>query len=166
MLAALFVAVPLGLYAITFSYETFAAFRRLAKNSNDYVSATWEITHTLLVLALTNFTWLWSEAMIAVAQAAYWGLIIAAAAFVVRAILYVYLFHAAAAGKHRLAGWLFALSHLVMLAGLVYSVVAAFRVLSSQSYAVNDQLIPYMWPALIASLVICAIPIWKSYRSK
>lgn len=165
MLATLFVAVPLGLYAITFSYETFAAFSRLAKKESDYVNVTWEITHTLLVLALTNFTWLWSDAMIAVAQAAYWGLIVVAAAFVLRAIFYVYLFHASA-GTNKLVGWLFALMHLVMLAGLAYTVVAAVQVLTAHTYAVNDNLLPYMWPALVASLVICAIPVWQSYRHK
>lgn len=165
MLATLFVAVPLGLYILTFSYETFAAFRRLVKPSN-YANYTWEITHTLLVLAITNFTWLWSDAMIAVAREAYWGLIIAAAAFVLRAILYVYLFFAAPDGKHPAAGWLFAVCHLVMVAGLIYTIAAAIHVLTTQNYVVNDQLLPYMWPTLVASLAICVIPIWQSYRRK
>lgn len=165
MLAVLFVAVPLGLYVLAFSYETFAAFRRLAKPSG-YINATWEITHTLLVLAITNFTWLWSDAMIAVAHEAYWGLIIAAAAFVLRAIFYVYLFFASPGGKHPVASWLFALCHLVMLVGLVYAIVVTMHVLATQNYAVNDQLLPYMWPSLIAAAIVCAIPILQSYRQK
>ena len=165
MVADLFVAVPLGLYVIAFSYETFAAFRRITKPGG-YLNATWEITHTLLVLAITNFTWLWSDAMVAVAHEAYWGLIIAAAAFVLRAILYVYLFFVSPNGKHPAASWLFALCHLVMLAGLVYTIFATIHVLTTQNYAINDQLLPYMWPSLIASVIICAIPILQSYRQK
>jgi len=165
MLANLFVAVPLGLYVLAFSYETFAAFRRIAKPSG-YINATWEITHTLLVLAITNFTWLWSDAMVAVAHEAYWGLIVAAAAFVLRAILYIYLFFAAPNGKHPAASWLFALCHAAMFVGLVYAIVATVHVLSTQDYAVNDQLIPYMWPSLVASVVICALPVLQSYRRK
>jgi hypothetical protein len=165
MLAFLFILVPLGLYLLAFSYETYAAFRRLVTHSA-YLNATWEITHTLLVLALTNFTWLCSDAMVAVGQAAYWGLITAAAAFVVRGILYVYLFFAAVGQKRPLADWLFALSHAVMLGGLLWATIVAFQKLSSIPYTINEQLIPYMWPALIAALVICAIPIWQSYKRK
>lgn len=165
MIALLFVAVPLGLYLIIFSVETYAAFNRLTGTASGYLDATWEITHTLLVLALTNFTWLCSDAIIAVAQAAYWGLIVSAAAFVVRGILYVYLFYAAAK-NNRAAGWLFALSHVAMLVGLVYAGLAAIYTLAHTSYRINDQLLPYMWPALAVSVVICAIPIAQSYRRR
>ena len=165
ILATLFVAVPLALYGLAFSYETYVAFRRLG-NHGPYVNVTWEITHTLLVLALTNFTWLWSDAMVAVGQAAYWGLIIATAAFVLRAILYLYLFYVSPKVAHAVADWLFAVCHLVMLSGLAYAVVAAKRVLMTQNYAVNEQLIPYMLPALVAVVVICAVPVWQSYRRR
>lgn len=165
MLALLFILVPLVLYVLMFSYETYIAFRRLATHGA-YLSATWEITHTLLVITLTNFTWLCSDAMVAVGQSVYWGLSVVAAAFVVRGILYMYLFYVAPKHRHTAADWLFAIAHLVMLVGLVVAIVAALRTLTTISYTINEQLIPYMWPALIAAVIICAIPVWTSYQRK
>lgn len=165
MLAVAFVGVPLGLYLLALLYETVAAFRRLEHHSA-YLSATWEITHTLLVLALTNFTWLWSDAIVAVGQAAYWGVIVAVAAFAVREILYIYLFYIARPGRHTGVGWLFASAHVAMFVGLAYAAVAALGALHARVYGVNVQLLPYMWPALIAVVALSALPIWQSYRQK
>jgi len=78
----------------------------------------------------------------------------------------VYLFFAAKAGRHAVADWLFAVCHLVMLCGLAYTIVATLRVLSTQNFAVNDQFIGYMIPALILVGAVCAVPIWGSYRRK
>lgn len=172
MVPAIFVIVPLALYVPLFLYETWCAFARLHNHEagkTGYVDATWEVTHTFLILAVINTIWLYSSIMTTIAKSVYWGLLIAGALFIVRGILYMYLFYMQDFKKHNritILDWLFALSHIGILGGLVYTIVQAGRILLTQSYSVNTQFIPFMWPGLILLLALGAIPLLKLYRTK
>jgi len=172
-MAYLFVLIPLIAYLPLFLYETYASFKRLditKRRKSDYLSATWEVTHTLLILAVTNFIWLFSDVIKAVGAAVYWGLIIVGAAFIVRAILYLYIFYiqdqTVRKKRASIFDYLFAASHLVILGGLIYTLTNAWATLSTETFTVNTEFIPYMWPGLILMIGICAIPIASIYRTK
>jgi cytochrome bd-type quinol oxidase subunit 2 len=171
MMPYLLVIIPLGLYLLLFGYETLASFRRLkpsGKSSNAYLNATWEVTHTILIIGVTNFVWLFSSVAKPVGHAMYWGLMVAGFCFIVRAILYVYLFYIKDAGRQRVGAldWLFAVSHIGVLAGLAYAIIQAIKVLTSHHYTINTQFIPWMWPGLIVILVIGLLPMFHLYRTK
>jgi hypothetical protein len=167
----LFILIPLGLYLPLFLYETYASFRRLGAPGKQgaYVHATWEVTHTFLIIGATNFIWLFSDIAVTVSKAVYWGLIIAGAGFIVRAILYVYLFFIKDAGKgnhNTPADYLFALSHIGVITGIIYAVVRAAQVLATSSYDINTQFIPWMWPGLVLLLALGALPLLQIYRTR
>lgn len=171
MIPYLFVLIPLGLYLPLFSYETWSAFTRLnkrGKRGGAYVDATWEVTHTFLIIGLTNFIWLFSANARGVAKAAYWGLITAGAAFIMRAILYLYIFYVSdLSTKHN--KWpdkLFALSHIVVLVGLSYAIVNAWIELAGARVIINTQFIPWMWPGLVLLLALGSLPLIRLYTTK
>jgi len=173
MIPYLFVLVPLLAYLPLFIYETYSSFKRLdltKRRKSDYLSATWEITHTLLILAVTNFIWLFSDVIKEVGAAVYWGLIIVGAAFIVRAILYLYIFYIQDQKVRRkrdtIFDYLFAVSHVVILGGLIYTLNNAWATLATESFSINTEFIPYMWPGLVLMIGICAIPMFSLYRTK
>jgi hypothetical protein len=170
-MAYLFVLLPIGLYIPLFIYETYAAFKRLnsrGKKGGAYVHATWEVTHTFLILGLTNFIWLFSHDATRIAKATYWGLILAGAFFIVRAVLYLYLFFVTdQRGKHNTsADYLFALSHVSILGGIVYTLVRATIELSGSSPVINTAFIPWMWSGLVLLFALGAVPFITLYTTK
>jgi cytochrome bd-type quinol oxidase subunit 2 len=171
MIAYLFVILPLALYLPLFGYETYAAWRRIGRpgKKGAYVHASWEVTHTFLIIGITNFVWLFSGAIKPVSKAVYWGLITAGALFILRAVLYLYLFFAKDPGQGNHSGaadWLFFFSHLGILAGLVYVLGRGAQSLSSSQFTVNEQFIPWMWPGLILLLVLGTIPLLRVYTAR
>jgi len=173
MMPYLFVLLPLAAYIPLFSYETVASFRRLnisKRRQSDYVSATWEVTHTLLIIGVSNFIWLFSDVIKEVGAAVYWGLIIVGAAFIARAILYLYIFYIQdqklRKKRDTVFDYLFAFSHVVILGGLMYTVINTWAVLATENFTINSEFIPYMWPGLILMIIVCALPMFSIYRTK
>lgn len=71
-MAIWFVLIPLLAYIPMFAYELYISFRRIGKPSDkggEYLHATWESTHTFLILSVNYFMWLYSAAIIDVGQA-------------------------------------------------------------------------------------------------
>lgn len=171
-MAYVFVLLPILAYLPFFFIETWVAFRRIGRsgdNGGEYVHITWEMTHTLLIVGVNYFIWLFASIIVPIGAAVYWGLIIAGALFIVRAILYIYLFYNKdpKKGKHNtLADWAFAITHLLIIVSLLYVVIRAAIVMFTTDYTINTQFLPWMYPGLVLMVAICAVPLLQLYRTK
>lgn len=171
MLPYLFVIIPFAVYLPMFGYETLTSLNRLGKKSlrRSYPSATWEITHTFLIIGITNFIWLFSDIATEVAKATFLGLILVGFWFLLRALLYLYLFLVKDNTQPHGVGpsdVLFGAAHLGMLSALIYTFVQAIQVMMDIPYSINSQFIPFMWPGLILLVVLGTLPIMQLYRTK
>lgn len=168
--AALFVLVPLLVYIPMFAYELYIAFRRIGKPQDKggaYLHATWESTHTFLILSVNYFMWLYSSAVVTVGRAVFIPLLLFGATFIVRAILYAYLFYIKASPKPNIvADWLFAASHVVMAICLGLIVVIGVSIMASGMYQPNHLLLPLLLPGLIMMVPLIAVPLYFLYKTK
>lgn len=170
MIAYAFVLLPILIYLPFFFVETWASFQRIGKEmptSDDYLHLTWEMTHTLLIVGVNYFIWLFASIIVTVGQAVYWGLITAGALYIVRAIAYVYIYYGAGAKKklhNGWADWLFAVSHIAIIVCLLYVVIRATIVLITNSHTINTQFLPWMYPGLVFMVIICTIPLMRIYK--
>lgn len=172
MIAYVFVLLPIVAYLPFFFIETWASFQRIGKktpSSDDYLHLTWEMTHTLLIVGVNYFIWLFASIIVDVGKAVYWGLITVGALYIVRAIAYVYIYYGAGSKKkmhNGWADWLFALTHVAIIGCLLYVVIRAAVVLMTSEYTVNTQFLPWMYPGLVFMVIICAIPLVRIYKIK
>lgn len=170
MSALWFIIVPLTIYIPMFLVELYIAFRRIGKpldKGGEYLHATWEATHTFLILALNYFMWLYSSAIVEVARAIFIPLITFGAVFIIRAILYVYLFYIKRSSKpNLLADWSFALCHVVMVACISYVTIATASVLLSGSYEPNHVLLPLLYPGLFLMIPLVSVPLYFLYKTR
>lgn len=170
MSAIWFVIVPLLVYIPMFIVEVYISFRRIGKpldRGGEYLHATWEATHTFLILALNYFMWLYSSAIVDVANAIFVPLITFGAVFIVRAILYVYLFYIKKTNKpNLLADWLFALCHVAMLVCITVVTITTARILFEGNYEPNHLLLPLLYPGLLLMLPLVSVPLYFLYKTK
>ncbi len=170
MTATWFVMVPLLIYMAMFLVELYIAFRRIGKpldKGGEYLHATWEATHTFLILALNYFMWLYSSAIVDVARSVFAPLIMFGAVFIVRAILYVYLFYIKESIKPNLfVDWFFALCHGVMLVCISYVTITTAQILLSGSYEPNHILLPLLYPGLFLMVPLVSVPLYFLYKTK
>lgn len=170
MTAYLFVLIPLLFYIPMFGYETYIAFRRIGKpidKGGEYLHATWEATHTFLILSVNYFMWLFSSAIVEVAQATIVSLLVFGAAFIVRGILYLYLFYIKVPRRLNLfADWAFAASHIVMLICINYALYKILEIMLEHKYAPTDTYLPLLLPGLILMIPLVAVPLYFLYRTK
>ncbi len=148
----------------------FIAFRRIGKpldKGGEYLHATWEATHTFLILGLNYFMWLYSGAIVEVARAVFIPLITFGAVFIVRAIFYVYLFYIKKSTKpDMLADWLFALCHVVMFVCISYVTFATAQILIGGSYEPNHILLPLLYPGLFLMIPLVSVPLYFLYKTR
>lgn len=165
-----FVILPLIVYIPMFLVETFVSFRRIGKpkdSGGEYLHATWEVTHTFLILALNYFMWLYSSAVVDVARAVFLPLIVFGVVFIVRAILYLYLFYIKEPSRlSPISDWLFAVSHAVMLITVTWVTVAATQALMSETYESNHVLLPLLYPGLFLMVPLVVLPLYFLYRTR
>jgi hypothetical protein len=170
MSALWFVIVPLLVYIPMFLVELYIAFRRIGKpldKGGEYLHATWEVTHTFLILSLNYFMWLYSSAIVEVARAVFVPLITFGAVFIVRAILYVYLFYIKKSTKpNLLADWSFALCHVVMFVCISYVTVATAGVLLGGNYEPNHILLPLLYPGILLMVPLVSVPLYFLYKTR
>ena len=170
MIAALVLfLVPTLLFVIGFLYETYLSFVRLKNpkaGKTGYVSATWEVTHTLLIFAVVMLLMLFSRNIDGIATAIFTSTFIAAFALVVRSICYSYIFYARKSNRTNWVDWVFALSHVVAALFLVMTVVKALWYLYQNNPPVNTQFLPYFIPGLLFVLAVCFVPIVTLYSTK
>lgn len=165
-----FVILPLIVYVPMLLVEAYVAFRRIGKpqdKGGEYLHATWEVTHTFLILALNYFMWLYSAAIVDVSRVVFIPLMIFGAVFIVRAILYLQLFYIKKADKPSLlTDWLFALTHVVMLVTVTWVAVGTAQVLFNGSYESNHVLLPLLYPGLFLMIPLIAVPLYFLYKTK
>jgi len=153
-----------------FAYEIYIAFRRIGKpqdKGGTYLHATWESTHTFLVLSVNYFVWLYSSAVVAVGHAVFLPLTLFGAAFIFRATLYVKLFYIKTSHTrvNRLLDHLFAWTHIVMLGCLLSILINTLRVLSEGNYQPNNLLPSLLWPGLVLMVPLISVPLYFLYRT-
>lgn len=170
MNAAWFVIIPLLAYIPMFLVETYISFRRIGKpldKGGEYLHATWETTHTFLILSVNYFMWLYSSAIIEVGRAVFVPLMLFGGVFIVRAILYVQLFYIKKSDKPSLiVDWLFAICHIIMLVCISYVAIATIQVLFAGDYIANDILLPLLYPGLFLMAPLIVVPIYFLYKTK
>ena len=169
-MAPYFVLLPLLAYIPMFAYETYIAFRRIGKpldKGGEYLHATWESTHTFLILSVNYFVWLYSPAIVEVGRAVFIPLLLFGAAFIVRAIVYTRLFYIRSSIKPDLAlDHAFAWLHIIMAACLGYVIVAAVRVTLQGGFEPNNTFLPLLWPGLILMIPLISVPLYFLYRTR
>lgn len=170
MSALWFVVVPLVAYIPMFLVELYISFRRIGKSldkGGEYLHATWEVTHTFLILALNYFMWLYSSAVVDVSKAVFLPLITFGIVFIVRAILYVYLFYISKSVKpNLLVDWLFAVCHIVMFVCITYVALATTRILLNGNYESNQVLLPLLYPGLFLMVPLIMLPLYFLYKTR
>ncbi len=170
MSAIWFVILPILIYVVMFLIEIIVSFRRIGKPLNtggEYLHATWEITHTFLILGITYFIWLYSSAIVDVSRKVFNPLIIFGAVFIIRAILYLYLFYIKKPSRpNLLIDWTFAICHAIMLICAIWVAVLVINVMQNSNYKVNESLLPLFYPGLILTIPIISIPLYFLYRTK
>ena len=162
--------VSIVLFLAAFLYETWLSFRRLAKpktGREGYVSATWEVTHTLLVFALITLLMTFTQDLVNLASSIFWPAFLAAIALGLRAVVYLYIFYVRRSAVHRnLVDWIFALSHLVAAVFLVLTAAKALWFIGQYHPVANTQFLPVFIPGLILTMAVCIIPAIVLYRTK
>ncbi len=164
-----FVFFPLALYLPLFLIETIWSIIRLRQtnSSNQYFSLSWEVTHTLLVMSVNAYLWLFSDTVDALAPYVAVPLMIVIGLFFVRTILYIVLFYTPAdqfaPATRRVVDWGFAFSHIGLVISLVVVLVRVATRLMDTSTQPNTQFLPYLWPGLLFMVLICAIPLSQIY---
>ena len=161
--------IPILLFVICFLYETYLSIIRLKKpesGKSGYLSATWEVTHTLLIFALIMLFMMFTQNIDGLASAIFTCAFIAALALIVRAIIYLYIFYVRKKNTINLLDWAFMLCHIIAAVFLVATVIKALLYIYKNNPPVNSQFIPYMLPGLIATIVICIVPIAMLYSTK
>lgn len=166
--SAILFLVPTLLFVLAFLYETFLSFKRLRRpdaGKAGYVSATWEITHTLLVTAVVMLVMMFTSVIDKLSAAIFTATFLAAIALGVRAVLYIYIFYVRPNKKIGLVDWLFALTH-ISAAGLLVTVVAqALWFLHQYNPPANTQFLPYFIPGLIGVIALTFAPIVYLYKT-
>lgn len=161
--------LPILLFVVAFLYETYLSFARLKNpkaGRGQYVDATWEVTHTLLIFGVVMLLMLFTKNIDDISSAIFLPTFLAASALVVRSICYLFIFFVRKKAKTSWVDWMFAFSHLVAALLLVVVVVKASWYLFTAYPEANLQFIPAFLPGLFLVLAVCAIPMIVLYRSK
>lgn len=170
MSAIWFVVIPILAYIPMFLVEAYISLRRIGKpldKGGEYLHATWESTHTLLILGINYFMWLYSSAIVDVANSVFIPLISFGAAFIIRAILYLYLFYIKKPTKpYLLVDWIFAICHMVMLICITWIAIATIDILRNSNYKSNDILLPLLYPGLALTIPLISAPIYFLYKTR
>lgn len=161
--------LPLVLFVAAFLYETFLSFRRLANpkgGKSNYVNATWEVTHTLLIFSVVVLLMMFTPYIEQIAGAIFTSTLIAGVALCVRAAAYTQIFYGRKKQLINWVDWVFALSHVVAALFLVITVIKSLWFLYQNNPTPNQQFLPAFIPGLVLVLAICIVPIVMLYRTK
>ncbi len=162
--------VPLLIFVVAFLYETWLSLKRLRDpraGRASYVTATWEVTHTLLVFSVVTLLMTFTQDLVRLASTLFWPTFIAAIALGLRAVAYVYIFYVRTHTKR--ANWIdwgFALTHVVAAVFLVLTVLKALWFIWQNNPTANTQFFPIFVPGLVLVLAVCIVPIATLYRTK
>lgn len=161
--------VPVLLFVTAFLYETWISVRRLRNPKGrgyGYLSATWEVTHTLLVFAVVMLVMMFTQVLEELSQAIFLTTFLAATALGVRAICYIYIFYVRQSKTINWVDYLFSLSHFAAAVFLVMTVAEALWFLYKNNPPANEQFIPFFIPGLILVVGVCLLPMLLLYKTK
>jgi hypothetical protein len=167
IIALFFVIFPLALYVPLLLIEMNLSLLSVSQKRSfgEYMHITWETTHTLLILSVVAFVWLFNDAVPIVAPVVALPLLLAALCFVLRAAAYIIVYYEwGTQALQQFASQFFALTHLVLLAGLLWVIYGVATTVPWSTVVVQSSLIIYLWPGLIATVVIVAIPVVDMYK--
>jgi hypothetical protein len=166
----IFILTPLVLFLASYIVETYVSIKRLTQPAagRSYLPATWEITHTFLVVSVALFVGFFSQNLTEIAYVTFYPLFLTAVFVGVRTLAYMYLFiiRDPAVKARSWVDIIFAGSHLGVICGLVYLLVALIPKLLSIQLAANTSFIPWMIPGAFLILAACALPIVSLYRKR
>ena len=165
--ALFFVLFPLVLYVplllIEMNLSLLAVLR--GRSLSEYLHVTWETTHTLLILSVVAFVWLFNDALLVVAPIVALPLLLAALCFMVRAAAYIIVYYEwGALVLRRFAGYFFVASHLVLVAGLLWVIYGVATTVAWNAIVVQESLIQYLIPGMVATVCITLIPLLRLFR--
>lgn len=167
--AVILFLVPTLLFVIAFLYETWLSVKRLGNRKaggTGYLSATWEVTHTLLVFAVVMLLMMFTKNIDGISTAIFTTTFIAAAALGIRAVCYVYIFYVRKKPTINWIDWVFSISHLVAAIFLVLTVIEALWYLYKHNPPANTQFLPFFIPGLIIVIALCGVPILMLYKTR
>ncbi len=167
-IALFFVVFPLVLYVPLLLIEMNLSILGLTRGQSfrDYIHTTWETTHTLLIMSVVAFVWLFNDAVPVVAPVVALPLLLAALCFVLRAAAYIIVYYEwGTATAQRVASQFFAATHLVLVIGLLWVIYGVATTVSWSTVAIQSSLIVYLWPGAIAACCIVAFPVWQIYKT-
>lgn len=167
--AYILIYLPILLFVLGFLYETYLSFVRLKhpkKGKEGYVSATWEITHTLLVFGVVMLLMLFTKSIDKISDAIFISTFWAAVFLGLRGALYIYIFYVRKKPTINWMDWSFALTHVIAAVLLVVTVISATWYLITEQPEANLQFIPVFLPGLLLILAVVAVPIMTLYKSK
>lgn len=167
----LFVLTPLVLFLAAYIIETYVSFRRLQKprKGHDYLDATWEVTHTFLVVSVALFVGFFSQNLTEIAYVVFYPLFLTSVFVGVRTLAYIYIFIIRSPKKRNQRTWIdtvFALSHVGVVAGLLYLLAMLIPKLLSIELLANTAFIPWMLPGAALVIVVCSLPLLSLYATK
>jgi cytochrome bd-type quinol oxidase subunit 2 len=162
--------IPTLLFVVAFLYETFLAFRRLfvpkLLGNTGYLSATWEVTHTLLIFAVVMLLMLFTGVIDQLTASIFTPTFLAAVFLTIRVAAYMQIFYVRRRQHIGWLDWLFALSHVGAALLLVVTVLKSVWFVHQHGSIANTQFIPYFIPGLVIVLATCALPILSLYKTK
>lgn len=167
--AYVLIYVPILVFVVAFLYETYLSFVRLRypkKGKEGYVSATWEVTHTLLVFGVVMLLMLFTKSIDSIADAIFVSTFWAAVFLGLRGALYIYIFYVRKKPTINWMDWAFALTHVAAALLLVVTVISASWFLITEQPEANLQFIPVFLPGLLLIFAVIAIPVYTLYKSK
>ncbi len=168
-LALVLIYVPILLFVVAFLYEAYLSFRRLSKpkaGKQGYLTATWEVTHTLLVFGVVMLLMLYTKVIDEIADVIFLSTFWAAVMLGLRGVCYIYIFYVRKKPTINWIDWAFAFTHVVAAALLVTTVVRATWYIFTQNPPLNEQFIPVFIPGLLLVMAIITIPMMTLYKSK
>lgn len=166
--ALFFVVFPLVLYVPLLLIEMNLSFLGLTRGRlfRDYIHITWETTHTLLIMSVIAFVWLFNDAVPVVAPVVALPLLLAGFCFLLRAAAYIIVYYNwGTATVQRAASQFFTVTHLVLVIGLLWVIYGVATTVPWSTVAIQSSLIVYLWPGAIATCCIVAFPVWEMYKT-
>lgn len=167
----IFILTPLALFLIAYTIETYASFKRLVstQNSQHYLDATWEITHTFLVVSVALFAGFFSSNLREIAYVTFFPLFLTSVFVGIRTLAYIYIFLIRSPKKQQSRSWIdwvFAWSHVGVIFGLAYLLVMLIPTLLTIELKPNVAFIPWMLPGVGIILSLCLLPLIALYSTQ
>jgi hypothetical protein len=166
-----YILTPLALFLIAYTIEAYASFKRLigTKSNQQYLEATWEITHTFLVVSVALFVGFFSSNLREIAYVTFFPLFLTSVFVGIRTLAYIYIFLIRSPKKQQSRSWIdwvFAWSHIGVIIGLAYLLVVLIPTLFTLELKPNVAFIPWMLPGAGVILLICLVPLIALYGTK